>query len=153
MKKIMIAVLAAALMLALLCGSALAVSGDITIKNAKAYSDAAMTKYVETIPAYTALLVRSYDDYADVYINGKVYYIKPSALLQKDAPAKYTATLNKGTKVYQRASTAANSYTLKNGGTVRVCKVVDDWALVQSTGGKGLYAFVKVGKLTNIHTK
>ena len=42
-------VIAIALILAMLCGQALAVSGDITTKSAKAYADAAMTKYVGTM--------------------------------------------------------------------------------------------------------
>ena len=153
MKKTMIAILAVALILTMLCGQALAASGDITTKSVKAYADAAMTKYVGTIPAYTALVVRSHDTFADVYVNGKIVYISDSALLNKDASSKYVATLNKGTKVYQRATTSANDYTLQDSGTVKVCKVSGDWALVQSTGSKGLYAFVKVNKLTNIRVK
>lgn len=150
MKKMLIALTAAVLALVLLCGTALAVSGDITTKDAKAYSDAAMTDYVGTIPAYTALVVRSYDNYADVYVGGKVCYISASALLRKDAPTSYSAVLKKGTKVYQRADSDAAHYTLKASGTVKVCKVKGDWALVQSAGEAGLYAFVKVKSLTNI---
>ena len=153
MKKTMIAVFAVALILALLCGQALAASGDVTTKSAKAYADAAMTKYVGTIPGATAVVVRSYDSYADVYVDGKVVYISTSALLHKDISSKYVATLDAGTKVYQRADTNANEYTLKHGGTVKVCKVSGEWALVQSTGKKGLYAFVKVNRLTDIRIK
>ena len=90
-----------------------------------------------TIPARaTAVVVRSYDSYADVYVDGKVVYISTSALLHKDISSKYVATLDAGTKVYQRADTNANEYTLKHGGTVKVCKVAGEWALVQSTGKK-----------------
>ena len=153
MKKTMIAIMAVALVLTMLCGQALAATGDLTIKDAKAYSDAAMKDYLGTIPAYTALLVRSYDSYADVRYNGRTVYISAEALLRKDAPTKYVATLSKGTKVYQRATTSANAYTLKSGGIVKICKVKGDWALVQTTGSKGLYAFVKVSKLTDIRTK
>ncbi len=153
MKKTMVAILAVAMILTMLCGQALAVSGDITTRNVKAYADAGMTKYVGTIPGATALFVRSYDSFADVYVAGKIVYINASALLHKNISTKYVATLEKGTKVYQRADTSAADYTLKKGGTVKVCKVSGDWALVQTTGKKGLYAFVKVGKLSNIRVK
>ena len=153
MKKMLIALTAAVLVLTLLCGQALAVSGDITTKTTKVYSDAAMTNYVGAIPAYTALVVRSYDNYADVLIDGKVCYISTSALLHRDVPAAYTATLKKGTRLYQCADSDANSCTLKNGSTVKLLKVKGDWALVQSTGKAGLYAFVKVSKLSDIKAK
>ena len=150
MKKRILTALAVALLLSMFCAQAMASHGDITIKNAKVYSDPAMKDYVGTIPAYTALVVRSNDSYTDVYINGKVYYISKSALLNRSLACDYVATLDKGTKVYQRASTAARSYTLKQEGAIQVCKVKGDWALVQTLGDKGLYAFVKVDKLQNI---
>lgn len=150
MKKTLIAIVAAALVLTMLCGQALAVSGDITVKGVKAYSDSSMKNCVGTIPAYTALVVRSYDRYVDVYVGGKVVYIDASALLRKDAPTKYTATLKAGTNVYQRADTDAKSCELGKSVKVKICAVKDNWALVQSTGSAGLYAFVKTSKLTNI---
>ena len=153
MKKMMVAVLAVALVLAMFCGQAFAYNGDITTKDAKAYSDAAMKNYVGTIPAGTSLLVRSYDAYADVYVNGQVCYIKTSTLLHDDIASDYIATLVKGTRVYQRAATSAKSIKLKKDGKVKVCAVSGDWALVQTTGSKGVYGFVKVGKLTGIRLK
>jgi len=150
MKKSMVAILAVVLIMTLLCGQALASTGDITIKAAKAYSDPAMKKYVGTIPAYTALVVRSHDDYADVYVGGKIVYIDAATLLDRPVIGKYTAKLSKGTKVYQRATSSANAYTLKKSGTVQVCKVVGDWALVQTLNTRGLYAFVKISSLKSI---
>ena len=150
MKKITIIVLAVSLLLAMFCAQALASHGDITIKAAKLYSDSAMTEYVGTIPAYTALVVRANDSYTDVYYNGKVYYTKGSNLLNKSALGDYVATLGKGVKVYQRANSDANSYALKKSGLVQICKVKGDWALVQTLGERGLYAFVKIEKLKNI---
>lgn len=149
MKKTLTAVLAV-LLLTALCVPALAMGGDVTVKDVKAYSDAAMKDLVGTIPAYTALLVRSYDSYADVTLNGQVYYIDSSALMGRDPDAKFTATLKRGTKVYQRATTDANSVRLAKASTVKVCKIKGGWALVQSTGKLGAYAFVKLGKLSNI---
>jgi len=150
MKKITITVLALSLLLVMFCAQALASHGDITIKAAKLYSDSAMTEYVGTIPAYTALVVRSNDSYTDVYYNGKVYYTKGSNLLNKSRLGDYLATLGRGTKVYQRAESDANSYTLKKSGSVQICAVKGDWALVQTLGERGLYAFVKLEKLKNI---
>ena len=150
MKKTVIAILAVALMLALCCGSALAYTGDITTSNARAYADSAMTQYVGTIPAGTSVLVRSYDSYADLVFNGKTVYVKPTDLLNGDISGEYNATLLKGTKVYQRATTSAKSLKLKKSGIVNVCAVSGDWALVRSTGKLTLFAFVKVESLTNI---
>ena len=150
MKKMLIALTAAVLVLTLLCGGALAATGDLTTKSVKAYSNAARTEYVGTIPAYTALVVRSYDDYADVYINGKVYYIDASALLHKEVSTNFSAILEKGTKVYQNPTSSANTYTVKSACFVKLCAVNDDWALVQATNKEGYYGFVKVNKLINI---
>lgn len=150
MKKIMITVLAVSLLLAMFCAQALASHGDITVKAARAYADPTMKEYVGTIPAYTALVVRDNDSYTDVYYNGKVYYINSSNLLNKSRIYDYMAMLGKGTKVYQQASSGANSYTLKKNGVVQICAVKGDWALIQSLGERGLYAFVKLEKLKNI---
>lgn len=150
MKRIVLTVLAVSLILTMFCAQALASYGDITIKTANVYADSAMKQYVGKIPAYTALVVRSSDSYADVYINGSVYYIKSSALLDKSVASDYVAILSKGTKVYQRADSDANAYTLKKSGVVQICKVKGDWALVQTLGERGLYAFVKISKLKNI---
>ena len=46
MKKMLIALTAAVLVLTLLCGGALAATGDLTTKSVKAYSNAARTEYV-----------------------------------------------------------------------------------------------------------
>ena len=80
MKKIALSMLAAVLLLTLVFGTAFAVTGDMTIKAAKAYADPNMTKYIGTIPKYTSVLVRAYGSYADVYVNGVECFIKPSVL-------------------------------------------------------------------------
>lgn len=153
MKKALVAILAVSLILAVFCASSLAVVGDVTRREAKAYTDAAMTNYAGKIPAATALLVRSYDKYADVYLNGKVYYISASDLVHKDLSGDYQATLPAGTRVYQRADSSAKSMKLKKGGTVDLCAVIGEWTLVRTTGSKGLYAFVKADDLTRIRLK
>ena len=150
MKKTMIAVLAVTLLLAALCGQALASCGDVTIKAAKVYADPAMTEYLGTLPAYTAVVVRDYDTYADIFLVGSVVYIKPSTLMRKDITAKFTATLNKGVTVYQRPTEDANTRKIKKATAVKLCKFSGEWALVQTTGKKGLYAFAKIEDLSNI---
>ena len=153
MKKTLVAVLATALLLTLFGTAALAYTGDVTTSNAKVYSTPAMTEYVGTIPAGTSVLVRAYEKYADVYYNGKVVYIETDDLLHTNLESDYIATLTKGTKIYQQAKSSAKSLKLKSSGTVKVCAISGDWALVQSTGAKRLYAFVKIADLTAIRTK
>ena len=60
MKKIAFSILAAVLLMTLVLGSALAVTGDITTRDVKAYADPNFKKYVATIPAKTSVLVRAY---------------------------------------------------------------------------------------------
>ena len=153
MKKALVAILAVTLVLTVFCASSLAVTGDVTRREAKAYTDAAMTDYAGTIPAATALLIRSYDKYADTYLNGRVYYISVSDLVHKDLTGDYLATLTAGTRIYQRAESSAKSFKLKKGGAVSICLVNGDWTLVRTTGSKGLYAFVKTDDLTGIRAK
>ena len=150
MRKIAI-VLAAALIAALLCGQALAVTGDITTKQVKAYADAKMTNYVGTLPAGASVLVRTYGDSADVYVgSGKVVYIDASALLRDGIDTQFTATLAKGTRIYQLPEADARSAKLTAAGPVKVCAISGSWALVQSTGTRGIYAYVAVDALTDI---
>jgi hypothetical protein len=150
MKKTMFAVLAVALVMTMLCATALAVSGDITVRDVKAYSDPEMTNYIGTIPAATSLLVRSHDKFADVYLDGKLCYISTSSLLNKNVSCDYLATLKKGTKVYQRADAKANAVKLNKNYSVKLLAVSGDWVLVQSNNKAGVYAFVKINKLSAI---
>ncbi len=150
MKKAIITILALVLLVSMFCATAMASHGDITVKTTKLYADSAMKAYVGTIPAYTALVVRSNDSYTDVYINGQVFYTSGSTLLNKSKLGDFVATLDKGAKVYQRATTDSNSYALKKKGIVQICKVKGDWALVQTLGERGLYAFVQIDQLKNI---
>lgn len=153
MKKAIILALSVMLILTMFCAQALAAGGDITIREVKAYSDPEMTNYVGTIPTATSLLVRSYEKYADVYVNGKLVYIDASALLNREIVGPYNATLKKGTRVYQRAATSAKSVKLKKSAVVNICAVSGDWALVRSTDSVGAFAFVKTSKLTKIVSK
>ena len=153
MKKTAITLIAVVLLLGLFAASALAVSGDLTIRDVKAYSDAAMTQPVGTIPAGTSVLVRSHDGFADLYVDGKVVYISASALLNRDVTSDYAASLGKGVRVYQQASTSADSIKLPKEVTVNICAVNGDWALVQTTNKAGIYGYVRVDRLSDIHLK
>ena len=153
MKKTFVAILAMALLLTLLGGTALAYSGDLTATDTKCYSNSTMTEYVGTIPAGTSVLVRSRDGFADLYVDGKVVYISASALLNRDVTSDYAASLGKGVRVYQQASTSADSIKLPKEVTVNICAVNGDWALVQTTNKAGIYGYVRVDRLSDIHLK
>lgn len=150
MTKKLMAVLALALMLTMICSAALAVGGDLTVKEAVAYSDKALTKPISKIPAGTSLLADVNGSTAKVYYGGQVCYVGASDLMKKDASSDYFATLEKGTRVYQRAETGASSFKLKSSGTVKLCLVNGDWALVRTTGKLALYAYVKLDKLVDV---
>lgn len=154
MKKIALSLLAVVLMLTLVCGTALAVTGDITVKAAKAYSDPELTKYVGTIPKYTSVLVRAYGSYADVYVNGVHCYVKPSALTRGAYNDNYvgTATLKAGAKVYQRPSGASKYVTTGKNHPVLIYAAGDGYALIR-TSDKGVFGFVSASELINAKAK
>ena len=150
MTKKLTAVLALALMLTMLCSAAQAVSGDIIVKEAVAYSDKALSQPIGKIAAGTSLLADVKGSAAKVYYGGQLCYVSSSDLMRKDASSDYRATLEKGTRVYQRAESGAASFKLKSSGTVKLCLVNGDWALVRTTGKLGLYAYVKIDKLVDV---
>ena len=151
MTKKLMAVLALVLTLTMLCSAALAVSGDLIVKEASAYSDKELTKPIGKIAAGTSLVAEVKNGVGKVYYGGQICYVSSSDLLKKDASSDYQATLNKGTRVYQRASSKAASLKLKSSGTVKLCLVNGDWALVRTTGKLGLYAYVKLDSLMDVH--
>ena len=154
MKKIALSILAAVLLLTLVCGSAFAVTGDITVKAAKAYADPNFTKYVGTIPAKTSVLVRAYGSYADIYVNGVEVFVKPSALTcgKKDYDYIGYATLKSGAKVYQRPTTASKCSTASHSIKVLVYAASNGKALVRTTN-KGVFGFVDVKNLTDLKAR
>lgn len=154
MKKIALSILAAVLLLTLVCGSAFAVTGDITTKAVKAYADPNFTKYIGTIPAKTSVLVRAYGSYADVYVNGVECFIKPSALTcgKKDYDYIGYATLKAGSNVYQRPSTSSKSATTSSDIKVLVYAASGGYAMVRTTG-KGVFGFVSATNLTNLKAR
>ena len=154
MKKIALSILAAVLLLTLVCGSAFAVTGDITTKAAKAYADPNFKMYIGTIPAKTSVLVRAYGSYADVYVNGVECFISPSALTcgKKDYDYIGYATLKAGSHVYQRPTASSKSTTTSSDIKVLVYAASDGYAMVRTTG-KGVFGFVSAKNLTSLKAR
>jgi hypothetical protein len=152
MKKIALSLVSVVLLLTLVCGSAFAATGDLTIKAVKAYSDPEMTQYIGTIPKYTSVLVRAYGSYAHLKYNGSSCYISPSALTQGKYDYKYMgkATLAKGATIYQRPSTSARSVTNRKNCKVYVYGTKKGMAMIRS--GKGVYGFVSTSSLTDMNS-
>ena len=150
MKKTALSVLTLVMLTAIVCTQAFALTGDITVKAAKAYADPEMTLYMGTIPKYTSVLVRAYGSYANVVYNGVKCYVQPSTLTQGDYDYNYigTATVKKGAKVYQRPSSSARSVTLSKAASVKVYSVKNGYALIRS--GKGVFAFVDTSDLSSM---
>lgn len=150
MKKIALSMLAAVLLLTLVFGTAFAVTGDMTVKAAKAYADPNMTKYIGTIPKYTSVLVRAYGSYADVYVNGIECYVKPSTLTQGYYDYNYIgyAVLKSGAKVFQRPSAAAKFATTSKAAPVLVYAVNDGFAIIRNKSG--VFGFVAASELANV---
>ena len=148
MKKLFAAILAAALILSL-CASALAYSGDVTTKSLKAYDE--KKEAVGTVPAATAVLVDSVKNgVAKIIVKGKTaVYVDASGLLNGRGKAEYGAGLKAGTKVFQRASSSAESYALKGDAKVYVCSVESGWALIR-TVNKSFFGFVPTNKLIGL---
>lgn len=154
MKKIAFSILAAVLLLTLVCGSAFAVTGDITTKDVKAYADPNFTKYIGTIPAKTSVLVRAYGSYADIYVNGVECFVKPSGLTcgKKDYDYIGYATLKSGSNVYQRPTTSSKYTTTSSNIKVLVYAASDGYAMVRTTG-KGVFGFVSAKNLTDLKAR
>lgn len=148
MKKTVLTLLAVMLMMTL-CASAFALTGDLTIKAAKAYADPDFVNYIGTIPKYSSVLVRAYGSYADIIYNGIECYVKPSTLDQGAHEYSYvgTGTIKKGAKVYQRPSSAARSVTMSKARTVKVYALSKGYVLVRY---EGVYGFVAADDLTNL---
>ena len=150
MKKIAVSIISVALLLTLVCSSAFALVGDITVKEAKAYADPNFTKYVGTIPKYTSVMVRAYGVYADVIVNGKECYVEPSALTQGKHDYDYIGTgiLAKGATVYQRPSTSAKALVNTKAAKVYVYAVNKGLAMIRTTGG--VFGFVKATDIESL---
>ena len=150
MKKTALSILALALLLTLVCGSALAV-GDITTKSVKAYSDSELKHCIGTIPKYTCLNVNYYGYNASVEVNGVRCYVKSAALDNGRHKNDYTgtATLAKNELIYQRPTLSARYSTNKKAAKVYVYAVKKGMALIRTKKGK--YGFVSLSSLTDFN--
>lgn len=150
MKKALFTILTAVLLLTLVCGSAFAASGDITLKRVTAYADPEMTIKVGKIPKYTCLKVYACGSYADVSYDGVRCYISASALTKGDYDYSYigSSTLKKGTTVYQRPSSSSKSVKISKAAKVKVFKIMKGFALIRNR--KGYFGFVKSSDLTDL---
>ena len=151
MKKFVLSLLAVVLLLTLVCGSAFALTGDLTKVTVKAYADPAMTKYIGTIPKLTSVVVRAYGSYADVYYNGVECYVNPSALTCGEYDYNYvgTAILKKGAAVYQRPSASSKCRTNGSARKVLVYAASNGYALIR-TGVSGVFGFVSTSNLSKL---
>ena len=142
------------MLLTLVLGTALAVTGDITTHDVKAYADPNFTKYVGTIPAKTSVLVRAYGSYADIYVNGVECFVSPSALTcgKKDYDYIGYATLKSGATVYQRPSASSKTVVTSSDIKVLVYAASDGLAMVRTTG-KGVFGFVNAKSLTDLKAR
>lgn len=152
MKKLTVAALAVVVLLSLLCSEALAVHGDLTVRDVKVYSDLDRKHEVGEIAAGTSILVKEYGPTTMISVDGKDAYVSKSALLRYDITSDYMATLPKRTKVYQQADESARKLRVKRATDVYVCLISFDWALVQCASN-GVYGFVKVDRLTKFRLR
>ena len=151
MKKFALSILAVVLMLTLLCGTALAWTGDLTLKATKAYADPGLSIYIGTIPKYTSVLVRGSGSSADIYYNGTECYVKASSLTQGKHDYDYVgyAVLKPGAVVYQRPTSHSRSVTNGKARTVMVYAMNSGYAMIR-TGSKGIFGFVDASNLYNL---
>ena len=151
MKKFALSMLAVALLLTLVCGSALAVTGDMTTRAVKAYADPEMKNCIGTIPKFTSLLVRASGSYADVYVNGVRCYISASALTKGEYDYAFvgTAVLKEGAAVYQRPSASAAKVINGKNRKVLVYAATDGYALIRTKVG-GVFGFVSASNLAKL---
>lgn len=151
MKKIAISLLALVLMLTLVCGTAFATSGDLTMKATRAYSDRDMTKYIGTIPQYTSVIVRAIGTYADIYVNDVECYVNPSDLTCGNYDYNYLGfgTLKANAKVFQCPNVNSKCVTNMSDRTVLVYAINSGIALVR-TDYNGIFGFVSIKKLSNL---
>ena len=150
MKKFALSLLAVILVLTMVCAQALAVSGDLTTRDARAFADPEMTQYIGTIPKFTSVLVAAYGTYADVYVNGVRCFVEPSALTQGERDFDYIGygTLRAGSNVYQRPTVISKNVVNTNPMPVLIYAIKGSCALIRSANG--VFGFVNTECLENI---
>ena len=143
MKKLVVSVLAIALLMSIACVSAFAVYGDVTTRSMPAYADPGMTQYIGTIPQYTAVVVYDADsNLAAMNVNGVECYGPASALTNSRFDYYYNgkSTLKAGATVYQRPTVGSRSVQTGHDHSVLVIGRKGDWVLIRSNYG-GFFGF------------
>lgn len=149
MKKLVVSILAIALLMSIACVSAFAVYGDITTRSMKAYADPGMTQYIGTIPEYTAVVVYDADSrIAAMNVNGVMCYGAASALTNSRFDYYYNgrSTLKAGATVYQRPIVGSRSVQTVHDHNVLVIGKRGDWVLIRTNYG-GFYGFTLASNL------
>lgn len=142
MKTIKLIITTLTLSLLFTLSTALAeVDMGVTTHETRGYSDYERTIFIENIPAYTVVRLIEWDENSElITIDGETqYYVDPDDIW--DAMAGFfedteyhDGTLKKGARIYQRPSMDSRSVENQVDADVRVCFIVDDWALINSFG-------------------
>ena len=126
----------------------------VTTHETKAYVDYDRTIFIETIPAYTVVRSLECDENSElITVDGETqFYVDPDDIW--DAMAGFfedteyhDGTLMKGAIIYQRPSTESRSMENQEDVDVRICFIVDDWALINSYGETMWYGFVELSNV------
>lgn len=146
MKK-RIAILALVMICAMLCQTALATQGDITVHSAKVYADPALTQSVGKLKSWTPVNVKSYGS-SEVRIGGKTYFISTKALVGGELAAYndgWTDDLTMwNVKAYSDAAMIHYVGTIPKETTVTV-----RYGKVAALSVKGKTVYIRLNKLLN----
>jgi len=125
----------------------------VTMHETNGYSDYERTIFIETIPAYTIVRALEWDENSElITVDGeKQYYVDPDDIWDAMAgffDAEYQdGTLKKGAMIYQQPSEDSRSVKNNEDIDVRVCFIVDDWALINLYGENMWYGFVELNSV------
>jgi len=161
MKKVALSIVSVLLLVTMLSSASASYQG-VTKKSVKAYYDKYRTYYATTIPKNTIVKVvdialdRSAGrNIAKVYAGKSRYlYVYDSLLYSgfealNNSSSKWSANIVKGSRIYQRPTTASNSVRAKKSISIMICGTKGSWALVYDEY-KDHFGFVKKSSLTNI---
>ena len=161
MKKIALSFISV-LLIATMVGTASASYQGVTKKRVKAYYDKYRTYYATTIPKNTIVKVVNIAldqsagrNIAKVYAGKNRYlYVYDSLLYSgfdalNNSSSKWSANIIKGSRIYQRPTTASNSVKAKKSISIMICGIKGSWVLVYDEY-KDHFGFVKKSSLTNI---
>lgn len=161
MKKIAFSFISVLILVSMAFSASASYQG-VTKKSVKAYYDRYRTHYATTIPKNTVVKVMdmSFDqsagrNIAKVYAGKNRYlYVYDSMLYSgfdalHNSSSKWSADVVKGSRIYQRPTTASNSVKAKKSVSILICGIKGSWVLVYDEY-KDRFGFVKKSSLTNI---